>query len=102
MEEDLRPLAPGPEEDVPDALGPARPRGAPQPVTLLEVEPVSGLHPRGVRVAVGVQGTLGMLRRPRGVEDESTLVRRRILSGEVLRGPFHRRLVGFPAVAFLA
>src|SRR5215210_6615258 len=98
VEEDLRPLAPGPEEDVPDALGPARPRGAPQPVALLEVEPVLGLHPLGVGVAVGVQSTLRMLRRPRSVEDERAIARRRVLDRKVLRSPFHQRFVGFPAV----
>ena len=102
VEEDLRPLAPRPQEDVPDALGPARPRSAPKPVAFLEIQPVPCLHPGRVRVSVGVQGAFGMLCRPRRVEDERALVRRRILGCKFLGSSVHEILVRIPAVALLA
>src|SRR5215211_4834722 len=37
VEEDLRPPAPRPEVHVPDALGPPRPGGAPEPISFLEI-----------------------------------------------------------------
>src|SRR5918993_740980 len=63
VNEDLGPLAPRPQKDFPDALGPSRAGGAPEPIPLPEVQPVLRLHPLGVRVAVGVQYALRVLRR---------------------------------------
>src|SRR3712207_4801371 len=76
VEEDLASEAPRPQEDVPDALRPAGPRSAPQPVTLLQIQPVPRLHPLRVGVAVGVQHALGVLGGPRGIEDERPIIGR--------------------------
>src|SRR5918997_1306754 len=84
VEEELRSEAPRAEKDVPDALGPPGPGGAPEPVPFPQIEPELGLHPLGVGVAVGVEHALRVLGSARGVEDERAVLGGRVLWLELL------------------
>ena len=70
VEDELGTTRPGPEQDVPDRLRPPCPGGAPDEIAGPRIKPVLSLQARRPRVAVRVDGSLGMPRRAGGVEDE--------------------------------
>jgi hypothetical protein len=86
-----RPHQPRRDEDVPRRLRPARRRRAPREAARLGAEPVLGLEPLPLEVALRVDDPARLARRPRGEDD-----RRRVAGGEVLdRG---RRLLALVLV----
>ena len=87
VQHDLRAARPGADQHVPDRLRPAGPGGAPDDVLLVGVEPVLGLRVERPRVRVGVDDPTRLLRRPRRVEDQRALARRRVLGRRAVHVP---------------
>ena len=99
VEEDLRPLAPRPQNTFQMLL--AQPVPEVHTLSLSLSRAVSGLHPLGMCVAVGVQSTLGCFVVPEvyRMNAPSSAV---VSSAAKSSDPFHQHLVGFPAGALFA